>query len=167
MRAILFLVGVLAMGQTKFDVAVARVQVDIRIRLAIDISLPAFNVATTFPNGDDPGEAWVTPDAIYVSKSKIAAMKSGRDLAQFLSHAQAHARLDHAAKYAEHQRLMDFMRVSTPHLPPEIIERSWSAWWQKHEGEAKVLGEQIFATTDCARGNCKEFDALLREARKK
>jgi hypothetical protein len=171
MRVILFVVGAAlfvtnALGQTKFDQAVARVQVRLGWRILVNYGTVNEH-AFLFPKGSLPGEAWVARDAMYVSREKIAAMKSGRELAQFMAHAMAHGRLNASLDFAEHQQLLDTMQLTTPHLPPEIMERSWAAWCLKHEEEAKTLGEQFFAGTDCGRGKCKEFDELLKEARTK
>jgi hypothetical protein len=167
MRTILFLMGTLAaLGQPKFDAAVTRVQVSIGLQIIFTVATVK-QTAFVFPRGDQPGEAWIARNTIYVPREKIAAMKSGRELAQFLAHAAAHDRLNPSVDFAEHERLMEILQLVSNHIPPEIIERSWAAWWKKHEEEAQALGEQIFAASDCARGKCKEFDDLLIEARQK
>lgn len=167
MRAILFVMSaVVALGQANLENVVARVEVRVGIRIVVDVSPPGQNFDTTFPSSSDPGEAWVTPRAVFVPRATIAAMKSGRELAQFLSHAQAHARLDHATKYAEHQQLMRMLEM-TPHVPPEIVQRSWELWRLKQEQEAQTLGEQLFAESECGCGKCEAFDELLEEARRK
>ena len=119
------------------------------VELWMGRQLVLYEDASALPAGATritPSEARITGDSIAVSMSQIRAFQSSQELAEFLAHAAAHARLGHAERMAT------------------IAEARARAEMEK---EAEPVAAEFMESAGCApAGSCGMFGVLLRAARR-
>jgi hypothetical protein len=111
----------------------------------------------------EPGEAFIAAGAIYLPLSRLLAFRDPLEAARFLSHAAAHRKLDHAARYAEKAALYQQMTVLSPHFPQATMEANMRANLEK---EAEPVAAEFFARSGCTPRRCDLFKRLLDAAPK-
>ena len=104
-------------------------------------------VIAMFPSAPEPGEALITPTAVFVWKGRF---RSSFELAEFLSHAAAHARLKHAEGWMD--KLAAARVLGTTHAPAELSAQMVERTRKEFEAEAETLATEILGTADCAPG---------------
>jgi hypothetical protein len=117
-----------------------------------------------FPQPYDFREAQITSEAIYVSMDQIRAFRSSQELAQFLSHAAAHARLGHPARMAE--VMTELAVLNTTHAPEQVATSFETRTRMEMEEAAAPIAEEFMQSTGCAPGPCQMFGLLLRAVRR-
>lgn len=119
---------------------------------------------TMYPSHEEPGEALITPTAVFVWKGRFTQFRSSFELAEFLSHAAAHVRLRHAEGWAEKARMVQMLgNTHAPEeLPAQILERSR----KEFEAEAEPVAAEFLAAANCAPGPCARFGRLMAAVRR-
>ena len=121
-------------------------------------------VIAMFPSTPEPGEALITPTAVFVWKGRFAQFRSSFELAEFLSHAAAHARLKHAEAWMD--KLAAARVLGTTHAPAELSTQMLERTRKEFEAEAETQATEILGTADCAPGPCAAFGRLLAAVRR-
>jgi len=124
-----------------------------------------FQRAAQFPQPLDPLEAVVTPGSVYLSIAQILSFRSSQELAEFLAHAAAHARLRHPERMAE--VMTEVAILNTTHAPPEVAETLQIRTRKEMEEEAAPVTAEFMATSGCAPGPCQMFGLLLQAVRRR
>lgn len=125
--------------------------------------LPAMR-AHQFPQPFDPREALVTPDTIYVSMSQMQTFRSSQELAEFLAHAAAHAKLGHPDRMAE--IMTEVAILDTTHTPERVATTLEIRTRAEMEETAAPIAMEFMDSAGCAPGSCAMFGLLLRAARR-
>ena len=113
-----------------------------------------------FPFPQDRREARIGADLIAVSLDQIRTFQSGQELAEFLAHATAHARLGHSERMA-------MLSLASGILAPDRSASTLVARTRAEmEKEAEPVAAEFMATSGCAPGPCQMFGLLLRAARR-
>ncbi len=115
-----------------------------------------------FPQPLDPREAMVTPGTIYVALEKLRAFRSGQELAEFLAHAAAHAKLGHAERMA--QVTTEVAILSTTHAPEKVASSLEARMRVEMEQEATRTAAEFMNSSGCSPAACAMFESLLRTA---
>jgi hypothetical protein len=109
-------------------------------------------------------EASITPDAIYISLSQLRNFPSAAALADFLSHAAAHAKLNHPAKFQE-QAAMERILRDSPHVPEKYPDTLHERIRKEFEAEAATVAREFRAASNCTEQSCELFTRLLAAAK--
>ena len=104
-------------------------------------------------------EARFTADSIAVSINQLRSFQSSQELAQFLAHAAAHARLGHPERWAT---LAKAVAILTPDRAAKSLEVNTRA---ELEAAALPVAGEFMESAGCAPGSCAMFGLLLRAAR--
>lgn len=103
-------------------------------------------------------EATITPGAIYVPLTRVRRLESGPALADFLSHAAAHGKLNHPVRWPIPPWVL------SPHIPekyiPTLVDRRIS-----FEAEAERAAAEFRASANCTEQSCELFERLLAVAK--
>jgi len=137
--------SLIALGQSRRVVENPELQAAKKpVELWMGRALVIVDEASAQPEGRTRiSEARITADSIGVSMSQIRAFQSSQELAEFLAHAAAHARLGHLTTVAE------------PRGRAEM------------EKEAEAVAAELMESSGCApAGSCGMFGLLLRAARR-
>jgi hypothetical protein len=110
-----------------------------------------------FPSQQESNEALITPSAVFVPKAKFLEFRSGFELAEFLSHAGAHAKLGHAQKWTQTVERAASGSGNTVDLLKARKEL---------EDEAESTAPQFLEQADCGPGPCSRFGRLLAAVRR-
>jgi hypothetical protein len=119
-----------------------------------DGNMPPAVMLVVFPGRPEPNEATVTPTAVFVPKAKFLEFRSSFEVAEFLSHAAAHVRLNHAQLLTDKTEQARKTSIDLDKLRKEM------------EAEAEAMTTQILETADCGPGPCDRFGRLLAAARR-
>ncbi len=121
--------------------------------------------ARQFPQPFDAREAIVTPNAVYVSMAQMQAFRSSQELAEFLAHAAAHAKLDHPARMEEVMR--EVAILDTTHAPERVATTLEIRTRAEMEEATVPVAAEFMESAGCApAGSCGMFGLLLRAARR-
>ena len=129
--------------------------------------------ARQFPQPFDAREAIVTPNAVYVSMAQMQAFRSSQELAEFLAHAAAHAKLDHPARMEEVMREVAILDTTAPDADQQLrVEpRSDEAWlaqlvevFEELGGiDLQISAGELAAMDDTEAAYARVLQALQRE----
>jgi len=106
----------------------------------------------------EPGEALMANGVVYVPLTRLRALRYPFEAAEFLSHAAAHNKLDHAARYTEAMRTFEQIAIMSPHFPQASME---AALRVRLEKEAEPLAAEFLAQSGCTPRRCDLFKRLL------
>ena len=120
-------------------------------------------MAARFPNQYEASEAYLTNREILVSINQMRAFRSPQELAQFLSHAVAHARLGHAQRMSE--VLTEAAILNTTHAPGVIAENLLTRTRREMEDATIPVAAELMRSSGCVPGPCAAFAQLLRATR--
>lgn len=115
-----------------------------------------------FPSQQESGEALITPSAVFVPKAKFLEFRSGFELAEFLSHAGAHAKLGHAQKWTEKVEQARILAAS--HGANYTVDLAKTR--KELEEEAESAAPDFLEQADCGPGPCARFGRLLAAVRR-
>jgi hypothetical protein len=116
--------------------------------------------ARQFPQPLDPSEAVITPDAIYVPLARFLAFRNGQELAAFLAHASAHAKLRHPERMAE--VMTEVAILNTTHAPEKIASNLEVRTRTEMERDATATAVEFMNSSGCTPTACAMFESLLR-----
>lgn len=99
-------------------------------------------------------ETAITPGAIYVPLTRVRSFESAPALADFLSHAAAHGKLNHPVRWPIPPWVL------SPHIPekyiPTLVDRRIL-----FEAEAVRAAAEFRASANCTEQSCELFERLL------
>ena len=127
-------------------------------------NFPELPILVIYPPAREPAEATITTSAIYVSLSQMRGFASPAAFADFLSHAAAHAKLNHPARFQEKYTVERVLRES-PHVPDKYADAMRERVRVEFESEALAVARELRATSNCTVQSCEAFEHLLAVAK--
>lgn len=121
---------------------------------------PVWSPIAMFPKRREPSEATITTGAIYVSLSQLRNFPTTAAFADFLSHAAAHVKLNHLARFREKQLIERILRDS-PHVPEKYPDAMRERVRMEFEAEVIPTAVELRATAKCTQQSCDMFGQLL------
>lgn len=101
-------------------------------------------------------EATITPAAIYISLTQIRGFDAAPRLADFLSHAAAHGKLNHPFRWW----ILPQLRILSPHIPEKYIPKLSDVRIQ-FEADAVRAAVEFRTSANCTEQSCALFERLL------